>query len=47
MHAGNPPIAYTGMEPGEHHFKVIPLGCGRRYTALPLNFNMPGPGNIS
>ena len=39
-YAGNSPIDFTGMEPGEHHLKVIPLGCGRRYTALPLKFNV-------
>jgi len=47
--AGNPPVVLTGLRQGEHRFKVIPLGCGRRYTALPLRFNVwnwPGPQSI-
>jgi len=39
-HAGIPPVGLTGLGQGEHRFKAIPLGCGRRYTALPLRFTV-------
>jgi len=47
--AGNSPVDLPGIEQGNHYLRVIPLGCGRRFTSLPLTLNVPAMelGNIS
>ena len=38
IYAGNSPVSILGFSKGRHHLKIVPLGCGRRYTALPFTF---------
>ena len=40
IYAGNSPVSIRDFSEGKHHFKIVPLGCGRRYTALPFTFTI-------
>jgi len=38
MIAGKSPLVLTNLDPGPHHVRVIPQGCGRDYTVWKKNF---------
>ena len=37
---GSSPYTIENVPIGEHHFKVIPQGCGRNFRAHPQKFNV-------
>ena len=38
MITGSSPLVLTNLDPGPHHVRVIPQGCGRDYTVWNKNF---------
>ena len=39
-YTGSSPYTIENVSIGEHHFKIIPRGCGRNFRGHPQKFNI-------